>query len=118
MSCPSSTAAPNWGRLVAARQRRQHPLGPGDLLGRGREGAVDRADLAGVDRRLAVEAELACALAAARQAVGIIQAHVRRVDGVDARGAAGQHDLALREEQGPACGGSPSGVIAQPTSAL
>ncbi len=71
-------------------------FGPGDLLGRGREGAVDRADLAGVDRRLAVEAELACALAAARQAVGIIQAHVRRVDGVDARGAAGQHDLALR----------------------
>ena len=64
------------------RERGDHGAGAGDFIGGGREDGVARLDLAGMDQRLAVEAELQ-ALTALRFEAGRVGDVV--VDAVDRR---------------------------------
>jgi hypothetical protein len=81
-------------------QRNDHLLGPRALL-RGRaEGMVDRADLAGVDRRLRGEPVGPCSLALAGQRDGVAKVDEDRVDGTAlGRGGGHQHQAARQPER-------------------
>ena len=79
--------------LRPAGSRRSTGARLGDLLGGGREDLVGDRDLVGVDRPLAVEAEQAGVRGRSPVAVGVLVGGVRRVDGVDARGAGRGQDL-------------------------